>query len=83
MRNIDTFLIIYAALAFSTVITLSLLNVDRIDIYVASFALEFFVTSALTSPSSQAESRRKTIMGLLLLAIFAAIVVERIVEILG
>jgi hypothetical protein len=83
MRSLDVFILTYSALSFSTIVLLSLLGVNRIDIYVALFAIEFFVASIITSPSSPLESRRKTIMGILLLAIFAVIIVQRIVEILG
>jgi hypothetical protein len=83
MKNTDVFLIMYAALAFSTVVVLSLLSVDRIDVYIALFAIEFFVASELTSPFHPSESRRKTIMGILLLAAFTGIVAERMMEILG
>ena len=83
MKSIDFFLIVYAALVFSTVVILNFLGVETIDIYVALFAIEFFVTSELVTPFGPAESRRKTIMGILLLAIFAGIVLERIVQILG
>jgi hypothetical protein len=62
---------------------LSLLGVNRIDIYVALFAIEFFVAFIITSPSSPLESRRKTIMGILLLAVFVGVVIWRILEILG
>ncbi len=83
MKNADLFIIMYATLLFSTVVLLSLLSVERIDIYVALFAIEFFVASELTSPFRSAESRRTTVMGILLLVIFAGIVLERIAEILG
>jgi len=83
MKSIDVFLIVYAALVFSTVVILSLLSVGTIDIYIALFAIEFFVASELLTPFGPAESRRKTIMGILLLAVFTVIIVERIVEILG
>ncbi len=82
MKSTDVFLITYAALSLSTVIVLSLLSVERIDVYVALFAVEFFVVSELTSPFGPRESRRKAILGILLLAIFTGILVERIVEIL-
>jgi ABC-type thiamin/hydroxymethylpyrimidine transport system permease subunit len=65
------------------VVTLSLLSVERIDVYVALFAIEFFVASELTSPFGLSESRRRIVMGILLLAIFTGIVLQRIVEILG
>jgi hypothetical protein len=83
MENTDIFLVMYAALIFSTVVVLSLLSVERIDVYVALFAIEFFVASELTSPFGHIESRRKTIIGILLLAIFTGIILERMVEILG
>jgi hypothetical protein len=83
MKNTDVFIITYAALLFSTVVILNLLNVERIDVYVALFAIEFFVASELNSPLGPLESRRKIVMGILLLVIFTGIVLERIVEILG
>jgi hypothetical protein len=83
MKNTDVFIITYAALLFSTVVILNLLNVERIDVYVALFAIEFFVASELNSPLGPPESRRKTVVGILLLVIFTGIVLERIVEILG
>jgi hypothetical protein len=83
MRSTDVFIITYAALMFSTVVILSLLGVDAIDMYVALFAIEFFIASELTSPFAPDESHRRTIMGILLLVIFTGIVLERIMEILG
>jgi hypothetical protein len=83
MENTDAFIIMYAALLFSTVVVLSMLGVDRIDVYVALFAIEFFVSSELTSPFRPSESRRRTLVGILLLAIFSGIVIERILEILA
>jgi hypothetical protein len=83
MENTDAFIIMYAALLFSTVVILSLLSVDRIDVYVALFAIEFFVASELNSPFRPSESRRRTLVGILLLTIFTGIVIERIVEILA
>jgi hypothetical protein len=83
MESTDAFIIMYAAFLFSTVVILSLLGVDRIDVYVALFAIEFFVASELTSPFRLTESHRRTLIGIILLAIFTGIVIERIVEILG
>jgi hypothetical protein len=65
------------------VVVLSMLGVDRIDVYVALFAIEFFVASELNSPFRPGESRRRTLVGILLLAIFSGIVIERILEILA
>jgi hypothetical protein len=83
MRSLDVFILTYSALSFSTIVLLSLLGVNRIDIYVALFAIEFFVASIITSPSSPLESRRKTIMGIVLLAVFVGVIIWRILEILG
>jgi hypothetical protein len=83
MKNTDLFIMLYGALLFSTVILLSLLGGARIDVYVALFAIEFFVASELTSPFGSAELRRRIVMSILLLAIFAGIVLQRIAEILG
>jgi len=82
LKSTEAFLIIYAAFIFSTVTVLSLLSLDRLDVYVALFAIEFFLASELISPFGPSESLRKTIIGIVLLAIFAGIVVERVVEIL-
>ena len=83
MKGTDVFLILYASLFFTTVTVLSLLQVDKLDIYVALLAIEFFVASELTSPGGSDASRRKTVIGLILLAAFAWIVFERAIQILG
>jgi hypothetical protein len=83
MKSTDVFLLTYAALAFSTVFILSILSVEMIDVYVALFAIEFFIASELISPLGGAESRRKTIISIFLLVIFTAIIIERIAQILG
>ena len=82
VRSVDSFLITYATLAFSSVVALSLIGVQTVDVYVALFAIEFFVASELTPTFSPMMSRRKAIMGTILLAIFAVVVIERVVEIL-
>jgi hypothetical protein len=82
MENADAFIMMYTTFLFSTVVFLSLLGVAGIDIYVALFAIEFFVASELTSPFRPTESHRITLIGIILLTIFAGIVIERIVEIL-
>jgi hypothetical protein len=83
MRATELFLIMYAVLSFSTVVVLSILNVQSIDIYLALFAIEFFVASELAAPFDPAESRRKDIVSAVLLVVFAAIMIERIIGILG
>lgn len=83
MRSTNVFLVVYAALLFLTVVILSLLSVETLEVYVALFAIEFFVASELTSPFSPTESRKKTVMEILLLAILTGIMIEKIVGILG
>lgn len=83
MRGLDVFILTYSVLTFSTITLLSLLGVEEIDIYIALFAVEFFVASVFSSPSRPLESRRKAIMGIVLLGIFAGIVIWRILGILG
>jgi len=82
MKNVDTLIFTYSLIVFSTVFILSLLSEERIDVYAALFAVEFFIASELTSPFSQAENRRKTIMEMILLAVFIGIVAERVLEVL-
>ena len=83
MKNVHVFFIVYATLTFSTVFALSLLSEERIDVYVALFAVEFFIASELTSPLTSAQQRRKNIVGVIMLLVFVGIVFERIIEILG
>ncbi len=83
MEKMDLFLIVYATLAFSTVFILSLLGEQGIEAYLALFAIEFFIASELTSPFSADQHRRKIILQTLMLMIFAGIVIERIIQILG
>lgn len=82
MRGIDFFLISYTALAFSSTIFLSLIGVSAIDVYLALLAIEFFVATELGPKFGQAESRRLAIMASVLMAMFALIVVGRLVQIL-
>lgn len=81
MRTIDSFLITYAALAFTSVITLSLTGVETLDVYIALFAILFFVAAELT-PLSPMGSRKKVILETALVAIFVVTVAERVVQVL-
>jgi len=82
-NKMDVFLTVYAALAFSTVFALSLMDVEELHVYVALFTIEFFIASELISPFSVTQYRRKSIVEIMMLAIFAAIMIERIAQILG
>ncbi len=82
MRNAEFFMFLYAALAFSTAVILAILNVQTIDIYLALFALEFFIASELAPPLAPPESQRKDIMSVVLLVVFAAVMIERMIVIL-
>ncbi len=82
MRRVDSFLITYAALTFSSVVALTLIGVETADVYVALFAIEFFVASELTPALGPSMSIRKTVVGTAMLAIFATIVLARVMEIL-
>ena len=82
MKNVILFLIAYATLIFSTVFGLSLLGEESIDVYMALFVVEFFITSELTSPFTPTQYRRIKILGMLMIVLFVGIVVERIVDIL-
>jgi hypothetical protein len=82
MRGIDSFILSYAALSLSSVSLLAIMGVETVEIYVTVLAIEFFVASELYPTPSLALSRRKTIIGVMMLAAFAVIVIVRIVEIL-
>ncbi len=82
MSNTNLFFISYSVLAFSTVFALSLFpNVD-IDVYLALFAIEFFIASGLASPFSLFERRKRIVVEVIMLAVFAAILIQRIAQIL-
>ena len=82
LGRIDAFLITYATLAFSSVIALSLIGVETLDVYAALFVIFFFVASELSPLFIPGKSRRKALLECVLLAVFAVIVIERVVEIL-
>ena len=82
IQKIETFLVAYASLIVSTVVVLSYLNVDQVDIYVAGFAIEYFVVILATAPYNPEESRRQRLIGIMLLVIFTGIVIERVLQLL-
>jgi len=82
VRTIDSFLITYAALVYTSIITLSLIGVEALDVYVALSVILFFVAAELTPTFSPRNSRKKAILEVVLLAIFAVIVIERVIGIL-
>jgi len=57
------------------------LNELRFDIYLALFAVEFFIASEVASPFSPAQRRRKAIIDILMLAVFTVVVTVRVLEI--
>jgi len=81
-KNVEQFIIVYGALLFSAVVLLSLLGEARLDIYMAIFAIEFFVSAELTGPLNPTQRRRTMTIGLIFLLVFALIVARRITEIL-
>jgi hypothetical protein len=82
VKSIDSFLITYAALAFGSVIALSLIDVEMFDIYVALLVIFFFVSAELTPAIGSRNSRREVILEVVLLAVFGVIVIERLLAIL-
>jgi hypothetical protein len=82
MRTIDSFLITYATLVFTSVITLTLIDVETLDVYIALFVILFFVAAELTPTFSPTGSRKKVILETTLLAILVVTVTERLVQIL-
>jgi hypothetical protein len=82
VRSIDSFLVTYATLAFTSAITLSLIGMETLDVYIALFVILFFVAAELTPIFSPTGSRKKVILEATLLAIFVVIVIERVVQIL-
>jgi hypothetical protein len=83
MRSIDSFILSYAVMSLSSVSLLAFMSVETIEVYVTVLAIEFFVASELYPTPSLALSRRKTTLGVMMLAAFALIVIVRIAEILS
>jgi glucan phosphoethanolaminetransferase (alkaline phosphatase superfamily) len=81
MNNTNLFFISYSVLAFSTVFALSLYPSVSIDIYLALFAIEFFITSELASPFVF-EYHKRIVIEVIMLIIFGVILIERISQIL-
>lgn len=82
MKTPDSLLIPYAATVFSTITILSLLRVTDIEVYVALIAVEFFIVSELVSPGGQWLSRRRMVVGIMLVVFFVAIMFGRILGVI-
>jgi hypothetical protein len=82
LERIEIFFLAYAFLISSTVIILSALMVTQIDVYLAAFAIEYFVAILATSPHNPGETRRERIIGVMLLVVFTGIVIERVLLLL-
>ena len=83
MENNEIFILVYGALMFATVVILSLFGLEVIDIYLGLFALELFITSELTAPLVRAESRKRMVMGIVMIVIFIGAILKRIMFLLG
>ena len=82
MNNTNLFFISYSVLAFSTVFALSLHPSVSIDIYLALFAIEFFIASELASPFGAFEYHKRIVIEVIMLIIFGVILIERIAQIM-
>ena len=83
IERIEIFFLAYAFLIVSTLLALSALTVTQIDVYLAAFAIEYFVAVLATSPHNPGETRRERIIAVMLLIVFAGIVIGRVLELLG
>jgi len=83
IERIEIFFLAYAFLIVSTLLALSALTVTQIDVYLAAFAIEYFIAVLATSPHNPGETRRERIIAVMLLIVFAGIVIGRVLELLG
>lgn len=83
MEKNETFILTYGALMFATVVILSMFGLEVVDIYLGLFALELFITSELTTPLDRAESRKRMVVGVVMVVIFIGAILKRIVSLLG
>ena len=82
MNNTNAFLIVYATVAFSTVIIFSLINLQGLDLYAAAFAIEFLCVFELVPPPTTPESHGGTIMRVLMLSLFVVVIAQRVIHVL-
>ena len=75
-------MILYSSLVFSTIFLMSILDVQVLDLYVALFAIEYFVAYELLSPIDDLHKRRTALFAILLLLIFILIMLEHVTQIL-
>ena len=75
-----SFLLTYASLVLFTVVGMSFLDITELDLFLAAFAIEFFLSSELLSPSSRSEARRRSLVALGMLALFVVIVATRLLR---
>lgn len=83
VERIEVFFVAYSILIVLTLLALSALVVTQIDIYLAAFAIEYFVVVLATSPHNPGETRRERIIGVMLLIVFTAIVIGRVLQLLS
>jgi len=80
MASMKSFLLTYAALVLFTVTGMSFLDITELDLYLAAFAVEFFLSSELLSPSSRSEARRRNLIALGMLMLFIVIAATRLLR---
>lgn len=79
MEKANLYLFTLSFLIFASVVAISALGENSLDVYISLFVISYFVTSAVFSP------RRITFdfLGLALFVVFAVIVALRVIAILG
>ena len=82
MESNEIFILLYGALMFATVVILSLFGLEVIDIYLGLFALELFLASEFTAPLAGAQSRKRMVMGIVMIVIFIGAILKRIMSLL-
>jgi hypothetical protein len=83
LENDEVFILVDGGLMFATVVILSLFGLEIIDIYLGLFALELFLTSEFTAPLVPAESRRRMVVGIVMIVIFIGAILKRIMSLSG
>jgi len=78
LESNETFILLDGTLMFATVVILSIFGIETIDIYLALFALELFITSEITTPLESTESRKRMMLGIVMIVIFMGAILKRI-----
>lgn len=78
----ERLIILLTAFFTSTIVILSTLGENRLDVYISLFILEYFVAIALNTPLKRRVNQYLNLISIILFSVFSLIVAARVIEIL-